>query len=161
MKLKKAIKIINENSALMNATLLNINGRASAHTYTRADEIIALAKQADAELYSLLENKSMMRGAKFIDRSGDGLPSAYQNSRICTHVELECVNGGDWRLVSVSAVTAYRECAKSQLILTPKQDERAISKLRDRYLIKDNRISFDVDVDAVDTHHATAEHSNE
>jgi len=133
----KSIKINIENSSAIEAALLNANGRATAHTYTSASEIISLAELADNKLYTLIKNKSMMKGAIFYDRSGDSLPNSYNNSRICTNVEIECAKSGDWRLVSVSAVKANTDCGKSLLKITPEQDALAILLLRKRYAIKE------------------------
>ncbi len=132
----KSLKINIENSSAIEAALVNANGTAKAHTYTSASEIISLAELADSQLYALIKNRKMMGGAIFYDRSGDGLPTSYNNSRICTNVEIECAKSGDWRLISASSVKAYTECGKSLLKITPEQDALAISLLRKRYAIK-------------------------
>ena len=133
----KSIKINAENSSAIEAALVDANGKATAHTYTSASEIISLAELADNRLYALIKNRKMMKGAIFYDRSGDGLPNSYKNSRICTNVEIECAKGGDWRLISVSAVKAYTDCGKSLLEITPEQDDLAIKLLRKKYAIKE------------------------
>ena len=133
----KSIKINAENSSAIEAALVDANGKATAHTYTSASEIISLAELADSRLYALIKNKSMMKGAIFYDRSGDGLPNSYNNSRICTNIEIECAKGGDWRLNSVSAIKAYNDCGKSLLKITAQQDAIAISLLRKTYAIKE------------------------
>lgn len=133
----KPIKINIQNSSAIEAALVNANGKATAHTYSRASEVVSLAELADSQLYALIKNRKMMKGAIFCDRSGDGLPTSYNNSRICTNVVIECAKSGDWRLVSVSSVKAYNDCGKSLLKITPAQDALAISLLRKRYAIKE------------------------
>ncbi|MBU2568417.1 MAG: hypothetical protein KJ725_00005 [Gammaproteobacteria bacterium] len=141
MKLNKPIKISAENSTHINNILNEINGKATAHTYIAAYQIIELANIAENKLYQLLANKKLMSGARYTARSGKELPRAYKNSRICTHVELECRYSGDWRLVEVSSETGCYKKVNPSLVLTPEQDERAISELRKRYIIQNNGIA--------------------
>lgn len=136
MKTTKAIKINAANTDAIEAVLHAANGRASGHTYTTASEILALAKQGNKELHNLLANKKLMKGATFTARSGDGLPSSYKYSRICTQISIKCFGWDDWRLISVQSVTAYRDYSHPVLTLTETQDERAIAILRCSYRIK-------------------------
>ena len=130
----KQIKIVKENFEDIQAILNSANGKATAHTYSDASDIFKLASVAESEIYELVGNRSLMRGAVVKERSGDALANAYRNSRICTSVELMRRSAG-WYLVDVRSVTGYRESANSQFYLTVDQDAKIIANVRSKYSI--------------------------
>lgn len=67
----KPIKISTNNAIKINASLAEVNGKATAHTYTDANEIIAIAEMAEKRVVMLLGSQKDAVGAKVSSESGD------------------------------------------------------------------------------------------
>ena len=132
--MSKSIKVSKENAAAIEAVLHAANGKSYSHAYTSFAEIVGVANFAEQELTKLLGGKTNWTGATVHDRSGGELPNSYKYSRQCTAIKLERKSTG-WFLSSASSVLAYKEAGKTSLVLTQKQDELAIAKLRKAYTV--------------------------
>ncbi len=126
----KAIKITAANAAAIEQALRDVNGKATAHTYTSFEEIAELAERAEAQLIDLIDCKKHAAGAKFDAVSGSKVARSYKNVRIGTHVEL-VRNSAGWVLVAVRQCTLFAEGGRpGKLALTEKQTELAVAKLK-------------------------------
>lgn len=131
----KAIKITADNAAAIEAALSAVNGKATAHTYTTAQEIIELAKRAESTLFNLLDRKADMKGAVMTATSGGSMPNSYKYSRTVTHVKMER-RSADWWLVAVEAGSLFpNQHGGIDMTLTKEQDARAIEVLRKQYYV--------------------------
>lgn len=130
----KPIKVEASKKTEIEAVLERINGRASAHAFTRAAEIIALAEQGEKRLESLGIPKGVRKGAIVIATSGDKVPMAYNNRRRGTEVELHRRASG-WVLVRVTQVAIGIGGGRSTLHLTRQQDAIVVSRVRAQYSI--------------------------
>jgi len=127
------IKITTSNAAAITAALLAVNGKATAHTYTRASEITACAEASEAALAKLGLPVSARKGASVVVASGQKLPSAYKYKVKITHATLVRVATG-WTLAELASVETWHG-GGSQLSLTTAQDERIVAGVRAGYLI--------------------------
>ena len=129
----KAIKINILNKDAIEEALLKVNGRANSHTYCCYSQIEEIVKEANDELFVLIGNKSLMKGASITSLSGGCVYNSYSYSRKLTYVKLECCKYGDWRLVDASTGAHYGDGGTSKLHLTANQDIRAIEQFRKAY----------------------------
>lgn len=130
------IKVDFSNEKDIERALRRVSGAAEAHTYTSYNEVARIADWAEDELYGLGLPKNMRAGAGVWARSGDKLPNSYKHQRIVTNVRL--LRGrSDWYLVDCYAGSTYNDAGRTTLYLTKEQDERAISKLKKRYIVKE------------------------
>jgi hypothetical protein len=83
-----------------------VNGRATAHTYTRARDIVALSERAEKALEKFGLVKSERQGARYVDQSGERLPKAYGHKTRGTTVTLERRSGA-WFLVNAGGYDLY------------------------------------------------------
>lgn len=134
----KPIKITPENAEKIEASLAEINGRATAHAYTRASDILALVQWADRRLLALLGIKKDMPGATLEAVSGDAVSNAYARKsfspRAATQVSLE-LRGSGWFLTKVSKGSVWADGGDVTLGLTAKQDAIAVARLRGGYVV--------------------------
>ena len=130
----KAIKITEENAAAITAALKAANGKATKHTYGDYSIIAEISEIADKKLETLLGGKANWIGAVVHDRSGDELPKAYKDKRICTDIKLVRKSTG-WYLESVKAVDGYSNMVKLHITLTKAQDELAVKRVRASYTV--------------------------
>lgn len=130
----KSIKITD--TAAITAALDEVNGKATAHTFTTAWEINACAEDAESKLYLLGIPKKDRAGAQYVVQSGSRLPNAYKHGAITTVVTLSRNNSG-WKVEKISQATLYPNCTpRKLLLLTPVQDAIAISNLRKCYSVQ-------------------------
>ena len=123
-----------ENAAIV-AALKAANGKATAHTYTRAVDIAALARTAEAKLEALGIPKAMRAGAAMMATSGSKLPNAYKYAAQATIVRL-IRKGAGWYLESAGATDLHPGSTPAErLRLTPNQDAKAIAVLRTQYAL--------------------------
>lgn len=117
------------------AALLTANGKATAHTFTSASEIIAVARDAEAQLVALNLNKADRAGVTALSRSGGSVPNAYDYARIVTRVTL--VRGGsDWFLTEVEAFETHdKKQGITQITLTAEQAAAVVAKFRARFSV--------------------------
>lgn len=126
----KAINISAANAAAIEQALREVNGKATAHTYTSYAEIEELAERAESQLLDLIDCKKHAAGAKFYAVSGGKVARSYKNVRIGTGVEL-MRNSAGWVLVDVHQCTLFAEGGRpGKLALTEKQTEMAVAKFK-------------------------------
>lgn len=129
----KAIKISADNASKINALLDEVNGKATAHTYTDASEIIALAEVAEKKVVKLVGSQKDAVGAKAVAESGGPVANSYRNSRIGTQVVIERRPTG-WFIVDARSVNLYSDGGhKMKLAFTAEQDAKAVAVLRMQY----------------------------
>ena len=131
----KPIKINANNATAIEAALSAINGRATAHAYTSAAEIIAIASNMEKRLETLGISKKDRPGARAHSVSGGRVANAYKYSRQGTSVTI-ARQGADWYLTHIAAWTVYKEGGSTTLELTPAQDAAAVRELRSAYSVK-------------------------
>ena len=128
------IKIVECNAKLIENELEKVNGKAVEHTFTTYKEIANLAAFAEKRFLSILKNKTNMQGARYVDVSGDTVAISYSYPRIATRVEL--LRGKEaWFLVDVKRERLWSDGGKNYFLLTKRQDEYAVKKLRENYSI--------------------------
>ena len=131
-----AILIAEKNKAVIEAVLRATNGRATAHTYNRFEEILAAAENAEKTAAELLGAKKAAIGATWTQTSGERVANAYDrcaHTRIATTITLSRRPSG-WFLTAVEAATIYNDGVNDGVIyLTEEQDAVAISVLRKKY----------------------------
>jgi len=120
----KMIKIAKENAKSIEKALGEVNGRATAHTFTTFSEIEKVAMNFEKSLSILL--KKDRNGAKFVAYSGESVSNSYDYGRKATKVTIEKRSTGFF-LIDVSSETIHQNGRKSELLLTPAQDLAAIS----------------------------------
>lgn len=131
----KAIKIHKDNATAIEAALAAVNGRATAHAYTSAAEIIAIASAAEQRMETLGISKKDRTGARAHAVSGDRVPNAYKYSRQGTRATIER-KSATWHLTHVAQCTLYEDGGLAVLELTPAQDAAAVCKLRSSYTVQ-------------------------
>jgi hypothetical protein len=127
------IKIVAENAEKIQTALNEANGKANAHTYNKASDVIDSAAYFETQVVGIVGSQKAAVGAIGTDRSGSQLPNKYQNSRIVTLLTMERTSSG-WFLTDVQTVTAWKEAGKQVIKLTAEQDAAAISHLRKQYV---------------------------
>jgi hypothetical protein len=134
MAMIKAIKITAENAGAIEAALANVNGRASAHTFTAFDQIEALALRGEEKLEELGIPKSARNGAIYDASSGGSVAKRYKSARLITLVQLQRKTAG-WYLVAVGVATVWPSgyTGKTGLTLTAEQDVLAFAVFRENY----------------------------
>jgi hypothetical protein len=120
------IKITESNRAKINATLDELNGKATEHTAS-AENIFELAELMEIKLEKFGIAKKDRAGAKASGMSGGNVPTAYKYSRIVNDYRIER-GSSDWFLIAVSKYSNYRNAAKNWIMLTPAQRDIAVSK---------------------------------
>lgn len=131
----KPIAIVEKNKAKIEAALEEVNGRATAHTYTSYAEIEQEASAAEKRLGGLLLKKDF-QGAICYAESGSAVAKSYKNTRIGTRIKIRRGSSA-WFLESIEAITLYTDGGHAQrLALTQEQDVAAKAKLSTLYAIQ-------------------------
>ena len=127
------IKIDSKNTAALEAALAKTNGRSTAHTFTRASDIIECARVAEEKLQSLSLNKGRCSGAIASASSGGRVSNAYKYLRITSTVQM--VRGSSaWFLTALSASETFRRTAgETYVSLTAAQDAEVTATFRAQY----------------------------
>lgn len=122
------IKISVQNAAAIEAALAGVNGRAAAHTFVAAEQVIRCAERAEAMLAALGLPAGARSGATSASVSGDALSRAYKYTRTITSITL--TRGGTaWFLTDAAAtVTWSREGSTTDVCLTESQAAHVTSK---------------------------------
>jgi hypothetical protein len=129
----KSIKVTGANKGALESALLAVNGKATAHAFTRASELASCAEAAEASLAKLGLPKNARKGASLVVASGQKLPSAYKFKVRVTYATI--VRGAtDWTLMELCSLETWHG-GGSMLTLTPAQDERIIAGVRAGYRI--------------------------
>jgi len=102
------------------------NGKATAHTYTLADEIRDIAKEAEDQLAASGVPLADRVGCEIISISGGAVPKSYNNKRVATRVTM--VRGTSaWYLTSVGRTTIYPDgSGKPAIKLSDKAREAVV-----------------------------------
>lgn len=103
--------------------LESVNGRATAHTFTTANEVREVAKIAEDQLAASGVPLAERSGCTITATSGDAVANRYKNRRIATRVTL--VRGsGAWYLTEIATTEIYPSGpAKPSIKLTDKARE--------------------------------------
>ena len=127
------IKINDKNTAALEAALKNANGRATAHTFKFASDLIECARKAEAQLQSLGLAKGSRSGAIASANSGGRIANAYKYSRITSTVQM--VRGSSaWFLIALSTSETYRRTAGDTYVsLTSSQDAEVTATFRSQF----------------------------
>jgi len=129
------MKINLSNTDRIEDALLKANGAAREYTFTTAEELRALAAEAERKLGALLTRYDLHRGARYCATSGAPVAKSYRKDRIATRVTLER-GTEDWFLVDVTRVQLYPDQGGGRLLtLTPEQDQNAVERLRKSYVV--------------------------
>lgn len=127
------IKINDKNNALIQFELGEANGKANAHTFRWAVEIIAVAKDAEAQLESLNLAKGSRSGVIAAANSGGSVANSYKYSRITSTAVLKRGSSA-WFLIAVSNAETFRKQAGEVIvILTSAQDAEVTAKFRAQF----------------------------
>ena len=131
----KSIRITSENSALIEAALASVNGRATAHAFHSHAEVAYLSSMAEHQAVSLLGSKKATVGAQFFALSGAPVPRSYGHARAGNSVSLVRRSSG-WFLFDVRPVTLFPSTGgMRQLFLNSAQSGCAQARFRTTYLV--------------------------
>ena len=134
MSTLKPIKINAANAAAIVAALAAVNGKADAHTYTLASEVMYVANVAESALADIGIAKARRAGAVYGSTSGSRVASAYKYSRIGTRIEMTR-RSTEWYLTEVCAATLFGQAGRDWLKITAAQDAEAVAHLRSSYAV--------------------------
>ena len=127
------IKINETNIAALQAAIEKDNGKATAHTFRSAGEIIACARQAETALQGLSLKKGSRSGAIATATSGGSVAHAYKYARI-TSIAVLVRGSSAWFLVDLSTAESFRRTAGDTYVsLTAAQDAEVTAKFRAKY----------------------------
>lgn len=134
----KAIKITEENKAAIEAALSAVNGRATAHTFTKFSEIQYMAATAEAKFNTLSIPKAVRKGATWGETSGCAVANAYAkkcSTRAATWVTLER-RSSDWFLTGAGKTEVYKDGGgPGRLTLTEAQAAKAIEVFSQQFRV--------------------------
>jgi hypothetical protein len=129
------IKIDEQNREAINAALAAANGKATAHTFTTASEVIAAANDAEAQIAALGISKNERAGATARASSGGKLPNAYKYSRVTTRITITR-GASAWFLTELTTADTWDKSAGGTYVtVTAAQDAIAIAKFRASYSV--------------------------
>lgn len=126
------IKITKENAEKIEAALLGVNGKATAHTYTTFREIEIFAHESENYLSTKYLLKNSYSGAIGVSISGSKVANSYRSTRAGTKITI--VRGAvHWFLVDIKSVTIFINGGGSDVVtLTTEQKEEAVTRFRDQ-----------------------------
>lgn len=130
----KAIKICENNSAIIKEALNLINGSAGSHTLNSFSEIENIAEKAEVRVLGLVACKQNMPGAVVVFTSGSRMPNAYKYTRIGTTVELTRKSQA-WYLTKIERVQLNQRGGGSATYLTPQQGELAVQNFKSKFSV--------------------------
>jgi len=114
--------------ARIEAALARVNGRADAHTTTTAEEVRALASEAERRLESMEIPKKHRAGVTYT-HSADlrGLPNSYGSWLVVTTKVVLLRNKTSWRLMEVERCESFAgTCGFDLLRITDEQRDIAL-----------------------------------
>ena len=130
------IKITDTNREAITAALAAANGKATAHTFTSAAEIIAAANDAEAQIAALGIPKNERAGATARASSGGKLPNAYKYTRVTTRITITR-GASAWFLTEITTADTWdKKGGGTYLKVTAEQDATAIEKFRASYSVQ-------------------------
>jgi hypothetical protein len=129
------IKINDTNREAITAALLAANGKATAHTFTSASEVVAAKNNAEAQLTALELNKGERAGVVAYAVSGGSLQNAYKYSRTITRVTL-LRGSSDWFLTDAKSYDSWQKKAgEVRVTLTCAQAASVVAKFSTRFSV--------------------------
>lgn len=131
----KALKITEKNKVAIEAELSECNGKATAHAYTKYEDIAQCANIAEGKVIGLVGSQDRAIGAVFCAQSGSSVPNAYKYTRESTSIRIERRASG-WFLTDVFRKALYKDGGKKWLVLTEQQDLAAVALLRKSYALR-------------------------
>lgn len=131
----RALKITASNAGAIEALLVAVNGKATAHTFTRYAEVAEVAEVAEARVMALLGAKSAMRGAQMVATSSGPVAALYKHWRKATKIIIERRASGWWLIEAREWSLGYRDGGVRAVRLTAMQDAVAILKLQSQYAL--------------------------
>lgn len=136
--MSKAIKIAPANAKAIEAALAEVNGRATAHTFTAFGEVQNMAATAETKLGALNIPKTMRKGAAWSETSGTAVTNAYakkSSTRAAKWVRLER-RSADWFLTNVGKTEIYKEGGgPGRLTLTKEQAAKAVEVFSKQFAV--------------------------
>lgn len=103
-----------------------VNGKATAHTYTTAEEIRLVAKMAESQLEASGVPLADRSGCEIIATSGDAVANRYRHKRNATRVTLKRGSGA-WYITEIVGVDIYPAGpGKPQIRLSDKAREAVV-----------------------------------
>lgn len=126
------IKICKENQSIIEAELLKVNGKSSAHCYTVFREIEEISEKAE-RLLSKLFPKTFFKGAQFWETSGVACANSYKGIRNVTSIRIER-GSKEWFLISISKATLWpNQSGGERLLISESQKTEAINRFCERF----------------------------
>ena len=136
--MSKAIKITPANAKAIEAALAEVNGRATAHTFTTFGEVQNMAATAETKLGALNIPKTMRKGAVWSETSGAAVTNAYakkSSTRAANWVRLER-RSPEWFLVGMGKTEVYKEGGgPGRLTLTKEQAAKAVEVFSNQFTV--------------------------
>jgi hypothetical protein len=121
------LKIESANRPAIEATLLEVNENATAHTLTDFGDLERLAEDLEQKVVNLAGSNGPAISARAIYTSGKSVANAYSYKRVATEVIVERRNAA-WYLTSAKRVqVSTRGGGEPRLFLLPEQDHGAPS----------------------------------
>ena len=129
------IKINETNREAITAALAAANGKATAHTFVNASEIISAARDAESQLDSLGLKKGDRAAVIAHSLSGGSVTNAYKYARTITRVSL--VRGGaDWFLTDAKSFETFsRSAGETRITLTSAQAAAVVAKFSAQFSV--------------------------
>lgn len=127
----KAIRITEDKIAAIEAALVAVNGKSTAHTITSGTKVVTIAAKAEKLLNELIPAKARA-GATYSYTSGGAVANSYKHIRNATKITLQR-GSKDWMLVDVENVGIFTSGGGEKMTLTPAQDAKAIARFRKSY----------------------------
>jgi len=113
--------------------LAAVNGAATKHAFTNADELMSVAHEAEQRLQRLLLPRSYWAGVQVTAFSGAPTAKAYRYPRRGTWIKLRR-GAKDWFLVGIDEVTLHpQDGGKVVLFLTGEQERVVIDRVKSQY----------------------------
>jgi hypothetical protein len=132
------LSITIDNKTAIDQLLSIMNGKATKHTFTFAEQIIPIAKEAEDRIVQLGLPKSRRKDAIFTAISGSPVAKSYDAKRIANRIKM-LRKKDHWVLVSVEKITIYpNQGGSRKLIVTKSQADYLIEKFSSQFCISDS-----------------------
>jgi len=129
----KPIKVTRNNATAIEAALREVNGKATAHTFSDYFEIEATATEAERRLSELGIAKSRHVGARLACTSG-GAYAKKGALRVVTRIAIERRQSG-WYLTKVSREWFQQGGGPGQLYVTAAQRDEAWANVAAKFVV--------------------------
>ena len=129
---KMRLLICPENAEKIEAALLEVNNDSKYYTFTKFEQIEAVAAQAEREVLALLPARYAI-GAQYRATSGGSVSPAYKYQRRVTNLHIRRTRKG-WAIILLKSILIFNSTG-NRLGLTVKQSNRAIDIYTKNYEI--------------------------